>query len=230
MQRQHLLLDAGEPDAGDPRGQAREVFRAQRARQADRLEIVAAAIAADDRDAHLGHDLEQALVDRLLVAPEALVQGEPGEQAARVAVGDRRLGEVGVDRRGADADQHRDVVHVQALARAHRDRAEAAQALAHQVAVHRADRQDHRDRRARLGHRLVAQHDLLVALAHRVLGLDADAVERRAQRAGVGIDLEGAVDRGRLRPEMVEEAPGTRSISSSGLSSCRICVWLGASS
>ena len=205
VQRQHLLLNTGVPDAGEPRVQPREILCAQRTRQADRLEIVAAAIAADDRDAHLGDDLEQALIHGLFVAPEAVVQGEPGEQAARVALGDRRLGEIGVHCRRAGANQHRNVVHVQTLARAHRNRAEAAQALPHQVAVHGADREDHRDRRARLGHPLVAQHDLLVALAHCVLGLNADAGECLAQRAGVSIDLERAVDRGCLRPEVVEE-------------------------
>ena len=72
---------------------------------------------------------------------------EAREQAARVAVGDRGLGEVGVDRGGADADQHGEVVGVQALAGAHDERAEAAQALADEVAVHGAHGQDHRHRR-----------------------------------------------------------------------------------
>ncbi len=65
---QHLARDAGEADAGDARLHAGEELRDQRARQPDRLEIVAAAIGGDHGDAHLGHDLQQPLVDRLLVA------------------------------------------------------------------------------------------------------------------------------------------------------------------
>ncbi len=190
-------------DARDPGEQPRKVFGAQRAGQAHGLEVVAAAIAADDRDAHLGHDLQQALVDRLLVAREALVQGQPRQQAAAVPVGDRRLGEPGVDRGSADPDQHRDIVHVQALARAHRDRAEAAQALAHQVAVHGTGGQDHRDRRLALRHRLVAQHDLLAALAHRILGRGPDATDRLVQRARPGMGVEGAGDRGGAPAEVL---------------------------
>ena len=64
------------------RRQAWEVFAAERARQAHRLEVVAAAVGADDRDAHLGHDLQQALVDRLLEAGQALLERQAGEQAA----------------------------------------------------------------------------------------------------------------------------------------------------
>ena len=199
MQGQHLVLDAGGTDARDPRQQPREILGAQRAGQAHGLEIVAAAVAADDRDAHLGDDLQQALVDRLLVARQALVQGHPRQQAAGVPVGDRRLGEVGVDRGRTDPDQHRDIVHVQAFARAHRDRAEAAQALAHQVTVHSTCGQDHRDRRLALRYRLVAQHDLLAALAHRVLRRGTDARDRIVQRARPGLRIERAGDRGGAR-------------------------------
>ena len=53
---------------------AREELGHQRAGQPDRLEIVAAAIGGDHRDAHLGHHLEQPLVDRLLVALHRLLE------------------------------------------------------------------------------------------------------------------------------------------------------------
>jgi hypothetical protein len=101
-----LLLDAAQADAGDARGHAGEELRDQRARQADRLEVVAAAVGRQDRDAHLGHDLEQALVQRLLEAarhwPSSCLPNRP--RAWRSAIVSSR--EVGVDRRRADADQH----------------------------------------------------------------------------------------------------------------------------
>ena len=53
MQLQHLMRDAGQADAGNARGHAGEEFADQRAGQADRLEIIAAAIGGDHRDAQL---------------------------------------------------------------------------------------------------------------------------------------------------------------------------------
>jgi hypothetical protein len=102
----------------------------QRARQADRLEIIAAAIAADDRDAHLGHDLEQALVDRRAIARDAAVDIHIAKQAARMAIRNRGLGEIGVHRGRADADQHREIMRVEAFGRTHVDGRVGAQPLA----------------------------------------------------------------------------------------------------
>ena len=67
-----LLLHAAQADAGDARRHAGEELGDQRARQADRLEVAAAAIGRQHRDAHLGHHLEQAFVERLLVVGQAL--------------------------------------------------------------------------------------------------------------------------------------------------------------
>src|SRR3546814_6486096 len=89
--------------------------------EADRLEIIAAAIAGDDGDPHLRHDLEQAVVHRLAEAIDALVEREIAEQAARMAVGDRLLREIGVHRGRADADQHREIMGVEAFGRAYVD-------------------------------------------------------------------------------------------------------------
>ena len=123
-----LLLHAAQADARDARRHAGEEFLDQRARQADRLEVAAAAVGRQHRDAHLGHDLQQAVVQRLLVVGQALPERELAEQAALVAGRDRLLGEVGVHRGGADADDDGGIVHVQALGRAHVERDEGAQA------------------------------------------------------------------------------------------------------
>jgi hypothetical protein len=116
---EHLARDARQADAGDARGHSGEELRDQRARQPDRLEIVAAAIGGDHADAHLGHHLEQALVHRLLVAVHNLLQRPRAEQAAPVAVGDALLRQIGVDGGGADTDQDGEVMHVHALGAAH---------------------------------------------------------------------------------------------------------------
>src|SRR5690606_28834913 len=109
MLLQHLVLDTGEADPGNARGHTREELRDQRARQSDRFEVVAAAIGAQHRDAHLGHDLEQPLVDRFLGPREAGRDIETREQAAFMAVDNRFLQEIRVDRRRPNADQYREI-------------------------------------------------------------------------------------------------------------------------
>ena len=54
----NLLLHAAQANARDARRHAGEELVDQRAREADRLEVAAAAIRRQDGDAHLGHDLE----------------------------------------------------------------------------------------------------------------------------------------------------------------------------
>lgn len=74
--------------------------------QADRLEVpVAPPIGRDHQDAHLGHDLEQAYDDGLAVSLDRLVEAAL-DQAAADAVGVGILGQIGVHRGGAAADQH----------------------------------------------------------------------------------------------------------------------------
>ena len=64
------LVDA---DAADARGRAREVLVDEVAREADGLEYLRAVVALDRRDAHLGHDLDHALGDGLLVGLHRLL-------------------------------------------------------------------------------------------------------------------------------------------------------------
>ena len=201
VQRQHALGDALQADAGDAALHAGEEFRHQRARQADGLEIVSAAVAADDRDAHLGHHLQQPLVHRLLVVGDAVLQRGVAEQPAPLAVGDALLRQIGVHRGGADADQHGEVMHVEAFGRADVQAGEGAQRLPHQMRVHAAGRQDHRDRRARRALVLIGQDDMGAAGAHALLGLAADAVDGAAQ-AGLALGRPGRCSppRRRWRP------------------------------
>src|SRR3546814_5813495 len=76
------------------RRHSREEVVDERAAQADRLEIIAAAIGGDHRDPHFGEDFEQTVVDRLAETQAAVVETQLAEQAARLAIGDRRLGQI----------------------------------------------------------------------------------------------------------------------------------------
>jgi hypothetical protein len=65
MHAHRLLRHFGEADALHVAGRAAEVFVDKGRVEADGLENLRAAIGLVGRDAHLGHDLEQALVDGL---------------------------------------------------------------------------------------------------------------------------------------------------------------------
>ena len=190
---QHFMRDAGQADAGNARGHAGEEFAYKRAREADGLEIIAAAIGGDDGDAELAHDFEQALVHRFFVAADAFLQGELAEQAASVAVGDALLRQVGVDGGGADADQYGEVMHIQAFGRTDIEAGEGAQALADQMGVHRTGGEDHGDCRAFRGDGFIGEDDVGAAGAHALLRLAADALDGAAQTALTVDDLEGAI-------------------------------------
>ncbi len=193
-----LLLQTGQADAGDARGHAGEELRRHGARQADGLEVVAAAIGRNHRDAHLGQDLQQARLDGALVVEQQVAQRQIAGQAPLHAVLGALLSEVGVNGGSAHADQHREVVGVQALGRAHDQRHIGAQALAHEVGVHPAGGEDHRRGQTVGPAVLVGQHDGGAAAQGRVLRLGADAFERRAQGVAVaGLrrrERHGAVD------------------------------------
>ena len=124
-----LLLDADDADAGDARGHAGEELRHQRAAEADRLEVAAAAIGRDDRDAHLGDDLEQPLVDGGAGSSPRLARAVMSNRPRSTRSSDGILRQLGVDRGGADADQHREIMRVDAFGRADVQRAEGAQPL-----------------------------------------------------------------------------------------------------
>ena len=68
----HLLGDDVDADAADARRRAREVLVDEGALEADGFEHLRAAVALQRRDAHLGHHLEDALVERLDVVLDRL--------------------------------------------------------------------------------------------------------------------------------------------------------------
>jgi hypothetical protein len=65
---------------------------------------------------------EQAALDGRLEVDADVAQRLVADQAALQAILEAFLRQVGVDRRGPDADQHREIVGVQALGRADDDR------------------------------------------------------------------------------------------------------------
>ncbi len=109
VEAEGLLGDLAEADALDHAGRAGEIPVDEGRRQADGLEDLRAAVRLVRRDAHLRHDLEEALRDGLDVAGARVVVREPrGEQVTELAQGGER--EVRVHGLGAVAREEREVV------------------------------------------------------------------------------------------------------------------------
>ena len=158
--------------------------------QADGVEDLRAAIGLVGRDAHLGHHLEDALVDRLDVAPVELAVAQPFRQL--VPHRRQRLErEIGVDRLGAVTGQGAEVMDFARLAGLDDQPEQGAEPRPHEVVVHRRGAQQRRDGDAVVVDRAVAEHQDVVALLAGPLGLGADRLERRAHpfravRRGIG--------------------------------------------
>ncbi|CAB4741071.1 unannotated protein [freshwater metagenome] len=93
-------------------GGAGEVGINERLRQADGLEDLGPAIGGNRRDAHLRHDLEQTLAERLHEISHRLLRGGSPDRPPAGEVLDSFEGEVRVDRGRPVADEQRHVVHL----------------------------------------------------------------------------------------------------------------------
>ena len=181
--------------ARHPAGGALEGLLDQVGTDADRLEDLGAVIAGQQRDTDLGEDLAQAILQGLAHVGLHLIGGEGGQLAPldvglHLGLGQpvaRRFpGEPGAHGAGAIADQAGHVMGAPALGRVHHQGGLQAQAEVEQVVVHRAHRQQGRQRGGggadpslRTGP--VGEHQDLAAGAHRDLGLTAQAIEGGAE-------------------------------------------------
>ena len=199
---QRLLGDRPEVGALDRRRGAGEVFLDKIALQPDRIEDLRAAIGLIGRDPHLGDDLQNALAERLQVILLDLL-GRQRQTVLGADLLEGREGEIRVDRLGAIAGQHAEMMHLARLAGLDDDAGLGAQPLPDQVVVHRRGREQGRDRHPLGRHGAVGQDQDVVPGFDRCGRLGAEAVERRADavrpfggRPGdvERIGLEAAVD------------------------------------
>ena len=128
------------------------------------------------RDAHLRHDLEQALVDRLDIALDRLVAVHFRREFVG-HVGQRLEGEIGIDRFRAIAGQQGEMMHFARFAGLDDEPDRGAQALADQVMVHGGGGEQRRDRNAVGAGHAVGQHDDVVAAVDRLFGAVAQAAD-----------------------------------------------------
>ena len=179
-----LFGDVVEIDAAEARGRPGEVALDHVGAEAEGLEDLPALVALERADAHLAHDLEQALVDgldevlaRQRRVPHRAQDALPGHLRHAVE------GHVGVHRAGAVAEQEREVVHLPGVAGLDQEPDAHARAVAHQVAVHRAQRQQARHRHHVRARAAVREHDHAVVVEHREGRLPAQLVQGRLEPA-----------------------------------------------
>ena len=159
----------------------------------DRVEDLRAAIGLIGRDAHLGHHLEDALVDRLDVALEDLLLVELLREI--VLHREQRLeGEIGIDRLGAVAGEAAEVMHLARLAGFDDEADRRAQALADEVMMHRRAGEQRRHRNVLGAGAPIRQDDDVDAFAHRGLGARAQGFERVLEPRGALLGRPGGVE------------------------------------
>ncbi len=106
-----LGRDDIEPDAAELGLGAGEVAVDEVVRQPDRLEHLGARVRRDRRDAHLRHDLQHALAERVDEVLDGLLGRDAGDVAGAHEVLDGLHRQVGIDGGCPVPDERRDVVH-----------------------------------------------------------------------------------------------------------------------
>src|SRR2546422_7897209 len=143
-----FFRDDVDADAADAGSGPREVALHERRIEADGLENLRAAIALERRDAHLGHHLEDALVERPNVMLHRLFVRGADEQPLLNHVVQRLEREIRVDDARAVSEQQRAVMHLARVARLDDERAARPRSLANQMMVDARDCEQTRDRSA----------------------------------------------------------------------------------
>ena len=106
-----LAGDLFQSDAADARWRPGEILIDHFLPQADRLEDLRAAIGLDRRDAHLGHHLDHALVDGLVVAFHRVLVTDVRQQTFVNHVVQAFVSEVRINRLHAISEQQTEMMH-----------------------------------------------------------------------------------------------------------------------
>ncbi len=196
MARHGFFGDFGQADTFDGGGGAEEIFLDEFRRQADGVENLRAAIGLVGGDAHLGHDLEDALTHRLDVAiNDFIIRHFLREGAVLVHVEQGIESEVRVDRLRTITGQKAEMVDFARLTGFDDETDRGTQTLTDQVVVHGGCRQKCGDRDAIRAKLAVGQNDDVVTAADGGFGPLAEAVEHFGHALGTALHIIGEVER-----------------------------------
>jgi len=202
-----LLGDDVEADAADARGGPGEVVIDHVLAQAERLEDLSAAVALDGGDAHLGHDLHDALGGGLHVVLAGGLVVDAGEHALVDHVVDRLEDDVRVDHAHAVADEQREVVHLAGLAGLEHETGAGAQTLADEIVMQAGDGQQRGDGgEVRADAAVAEDEDVDLLLLDHAAGDHADLLHGLGQAALAAGDTEEGGEDANLETGLVEAA------------------------
>ena len=173
---QGLDGDFLEADAFNLGGRALEAFLDEFGGNADGFEDLCATVAVDHRDAHFGHDFEDASFDGFAVVDDRL---------GKIAVGTVALekfangfeGEVGIYRRCAEANEAGDLVHIAGFAGLANQAGAHAFSHADQVVVHSSHGEEHRNGDFPVVNSGVRENENACVGINRRLGIGANALD-----------------------------------------------------
>ena len=191
-QIQQILLEVIKARAADAADNAEEAQVGNLTMQANRFEQLRAAVGGDGRDAHLRHDLVQAFVDAVTVVQHhgtiIFLNGLVINQFRQ-----RLIGQVRIDSRGAEAQQHREMVRVTGAGGLNDNVGIAAQALIHQAGLNRAYRHRCRNRQTIFGDITIGEHQQNGTVTDHLFRFIAQRLHRFGQRGfrGVKGDIQG---------------------------------------
>ena len=175
---QGLDGDFLEADAFNLGGRALEAFLDEFGGNADGFEDLRATVAVDDRDAHFGHDLEDAGFDGFAVVDDRLGEIAVGAVALEKFANGLE-GEVGIDCRRTEADEAGDLVHIAGFAGLANQAGAHAFPNANQVVVHSSHGEEHRSGNPPVVDSRVRENEDACASIDRRLGIGADAFDGR---------------------------------------------------
>ena len=173
--------DVIEVDTADRAAQSGEVFVEHALGYPDGLEQLRSGVRRHRRDAHLRHDLQDTLAGGLDVVVQRLVAVDTGDNLPVDHVADGLEGHIGIDRRGAERDQHRHVVHLTGITGLDDHPDLGAGSFPDQMVVHGRHREQRRDGRHGGIGLPVGQDQDPGAAGDRPRHLGADVVQRAAQ-------------------------------------------------
>ena len=203
MAQADFLGDHIQPDAANPRGGPAKVLVNKGLIQTDGLKDLRAAIRLHGGDPHLGHGLDQALVDRLDKVLHGCFVRHLRQMALADQVRERFEGEIGVHATDPVTEQYREVMDFPGFARFQHDADPGAGALADQMMMYAGHGQERRQRRPLVIDGAIRQDQIDDTVCHGLVRRGADALQRGIQPPAARRDRIGDRDHGRAKPRQL---------------------------
>ena len=190
--------DLAEADAFDLRGRAVKATLHEVGTEADGFEDLRALVAVEDRDAHLRHDLENALLEARMVALQGFADGNSTELVLGIVLdhfAHAFVGQVGTDGSAAESDQAGHLVGFARLAGVDDDAGQHALAAPGEVVMHGTCREQCGHGDALVVGGAVTENEQPGAVVDGCLGLGAESLDGGFESLGTVTSRPGHVQR-----------------------------------